>query len=496
MSRRGWIFLALVMLVALLTAMAPGRLWAQEPSGWSAPVNLSESDTASYYPDVAVDSAGHVYVVWGEFSSDNTGSRPDMLMLRIWDGQAWSAANDIAVDGHLPQIGVDSRGRLHVLRVGPYTRAWAQGDPLSAQSWTAGRNWSFRSPYWPDMVVDAQDRIHVVFRDTMEYDEDRTTSDRVCVTGCRGIYYVRSVDGGDTWSSPVQLDAPAGDAEEPRIAVDAQGGVYVVWTDTDASEGAIAIGFSRSADGGETWSVPQQILARSLEVYSDPQIAVDSAGVIHVVWGYRNRNALGYMMSSDGGESWSEVETIPMRLTGPYSFGLAVDSADNLHLVGQLAGESIAAGVYHLVRPRGGSWSPPALVARIPCSEGAADVELLVSHGNRLHAVWYERLECELGFVGPSGRGEVFYSTMTTDAPALPPATLPPMPTPTPAPTPTPVPPTASPTSFPTVPTWQPAVGAEREAAAPALPPPALGIGLSAGVVVVVAVVWSLRRRS
>lgn len=484
-----------VLALAVLGMQGRRSACAQEAGVWSTPVNLSESDTASYYPDIAVDSAGHVYVVWGEYSHTEGEGRPDKLMLRIWDGQAWTQANDIAVGGHLPQIGVDSRGRLHVLSVGPYIRAWAQQNPLNAQSWVTGPVWYMRSPYWPDMVVDAQDRIHVVFRDTMEYDEDRTVSDRVCVTGCRGIYYVRSENGGYTWSNPLQLDTPEGDAETPRIAVDDHGGVYVVWSDTNAGESAIGISFSCSVDGGATWSVPHRLPVGDVEGYGDPQIAVDSEGTIHIVWAYRTRNALGYIRSSDGGRSWSEVENLPFTLTGAYSFGLAVDSLDNLHLVGQLAGQNMPAGVYHLLRPEGGDWSVFALVSRNPCSEGAADAELVISHGNQLHAVWYDRVECELGYVGPSGRGEVFYSTMTTDAPALPLATLPPMPTSTPTPTPTQQP-SPSPTTPPSVvPTWQPTVGQEQQAA-PALPPLAVGIGLSVTLIVLVIAGWSLRHRA
>jgi len=94
-------------------------------------------------------------------------------------------------------------------------------------------------------------------------------------------------------------------------------------------------------------------------------------------------------------------------------------------------------GIYHLQRPVNGTWSAPTPVSQNPCNAGSADVELVVSQGNHLHAVWYDRQECELGFVGPSGRGEVFYSDFFSDAPHIAPHPLPPAPTTTPIPEPT-----------------------------------------------------------
>jgi len=414
-------FLLGVVIGLLALAGTGQRAGAQTPGVWGPPVNLSMSDTASLFPDLAADTAGHVYVVWGEHSSDDI-FRSDMLLFRMWDGQTWSPPNDIAVGGHLPQIAVDSQGRLHVVRIArglEYKRAWAQGDPSNAQAWTPGQDLSLRNPYWPDMVIDSQDRIHVVF------------------TAEEGINYTRSIDGGDSWSDPIRLDIPrVGGAETPRLAVDRLNSVYVVWSDLEVSVGGkdpmgIGVSFSYSTDGGETWSTPRRIVTGD-EGYEWPQVAVDSIGTIHVVWRYRDQTVgtVGYVVSSDRGESWSQVENLRLGSIGAYSHGLAVDSADGLHLVIPGGGD-LPMGVSHLVRPPGGRWSSPTRISQNPCNAGSADAELVISGGNHLHVVWYDRLECELGFAPPSGRGEIFYSALAVDAPAKAPEPLPPMPTPT-----------------------------------------------------------------
>jgi hypothetical protein len=492
--------LLLLACLAVLAAAPPGRPeTVQAAASWSTPVNLSESDTASLYPDIAVDSAGRVYVVWGEYSQDSEG-RPDLLMFRMGAGRTWSAANDVAVSGHLPQIAVDSRGRLHLLRIAnglQYCQAWAQDDPANARSWSLSRGLGFRDPYWPDMVIDSRDCIHVVFADTMQYDEERVLGDDlVCVSGCGGVFYTRSTDGGENWSSPVQLDTPEADAGPPRLSVGRQGQVYVTWADTTAGGTSLGISLAYSNDGGATWSEPRRVVSGN-EGYEDPQVAVDSLGRIHVAWRYHQAvgpGNVGYSVSRDEGKTWSPVEVLPIFSGSAYSFGLAVDSADTVHMVLPLAAGGPQQGIYHLERPVGQPWSAPALVSLNPCSISSADVELVIGQGNRLHAVWYDRQECELGFAPPSGRGEIFYSTTTVAAPALPPQTLPPAPIatataralPSPEPTATAMP-SPSPRPGP--------AGAEAPGELPGWSPPVVGVIVAAGLVVLVVLGWSITRQ-
>ncbi len=74
----------------------------------------------------------------------------------------------------------------------------------------------------------------------------------------------RSTDGGQTFSPPVKLSGPGtGEAEEypgmgTQVAVGPGGEVYVVWVDPSAEEERIW--FVRSLDGGETFSAPVRIV--------------------------------------------------------------------------------------------------------------------------------------------------------------------------------------------------------------------------------------------
>jgi hypothetical protein len=417
---RNTLLITIVILLLLPLAVDPTN--AQSVQNWSSPFNISQSDTASLFPDIAVDRSGQVYVVWGEHSSDDV-LRSDMLMFRTGKDQNWSQANDIATGGHLPQIAVDSQGRLHVVHIGrglQYLQAWAQEDPANARSWTEGQNLGLFEPYWPDLLVDDQDTVHVVFRDSLEYETARTYDrERRCVSGCRAIFYIQSTDGGKNWTLPIQLDTPLYDAETPHLAVDRQGNLYVAWTDVDANENSLGLSLSYSSDGGETWSYPRPVVTGN-EGYQWPQMAVDSGGRVHLAWRYGDLaiGTIGYLTTTDVSRAWSEVQILELGSGGAYSFGLTVDSANNLHLVLPLLWGNQPMGVSHLVRSgQSGEWSEQTRISQDACSTASADAELIVSQGNLLHVVWYDRPECELGFAMPTGRGEIYYSRLVSSAP-------------------------------------------------------------------------------
>jgi hypothetical protein len=79
------------------------------------------------------------------------------------------------------------------------------------------------------------------------------------------LWSASSRDLGTTWSTPVRVFRPAADLKPhpeaaPRLVVGGNGRLAVVWTSSVTVEGrqwpASDIRFSRSMDGGATWSVP------------------------------------------------------------------------------------------------------------------------------------------------------------------------------------------------------------------------------------------------
>lgn len=135
-----------------------------------------------------------------------------------------------------------------------------------------------------------------------------------------GIFVRRSLDGGKTWEAnarPVfqQLTRPGIPFEDkPYIVADPTraGNLYVGWTEFELAQSIML--FSRSADGGASWSKPIRIstvagLPRddngAVEGFSG---AVTPDGTLHVVWS--NGDHLVLAQSHDGGKSFKPSHEI------------------------------------------------------------------------------------------------------------------------------------------------------------------------------------------
>lgn len=106
------------------------------------------------------------------------------------------------------------------------------------------------------------------------------------------LSYLRSEDGGDTWTTPVRFaDAPhasgtgRADVFYPMIAAAGDGLVYVAWFDD--RDGPIHVRAVRSADAGRSWSEPVRLSpSEGLSgIYGEyGGIGIDDHGRVHVTW--------------------------------------------------------------------------------------------------------------------------------------------------------------------------------------------------------------------
>lgn len=101
------------------------------------------------------------------------------------------------------------------------------------------------------------------------------------INGGNGIIFRKSTDSGETFSSPVNI-SPGSDGDlgsKPAIAVDSNGDIHVVYQRDD-----YYIYYAKSTDGGNTFSTPTQISdAEANHITRGPQIAIDN-NYVYVVW--------------------------------------------------------------------------------------------------------------------------------------------------------------------------------------------------------------------
>ena len=144
------------------------------------------------------------------------------------------------------------------------------------------------------------------------------------------ILFSRSTDGGATFSAPRNLSNSSGWSFGPRILVDSHGGIDVVWV--DPTPGNQDIFFSHSTDGGATFSMPQN-LSNDAADSGSPQIAADTNGNISVVWESDDiKYGVLYSHSTDGGATFSTPVNLTTNPTGSFGPQIAVGADGSINV--------------------------------------------------------------------------------------------------------------------------------------------------------------------
>jgi len=317
--QKSWSHALAVMILGLAVMSATAH--AQVP--FSGPKNISNNLDFSFSPQVSVDSAGNIFIVW----EDDTDTNANILFSRSTDGGVtFSTPKSLSDTSGLsfnPRIAVDAYGAINVV--------WDDDSPgnldvFFSRSTDAGT--TFSSPIDlsadaadsanPQVATDADGNIFVVWEND--------------TAGALGILFSRSLDGGLTFSAPVFLSTNMGGSVSPQMLVDLVGNINVVWEDD--SVGAADISYSRSVNSGISFSIPKS-LSRSVGNSVNAQIAVDLGGNINVVW---ENNSPGnfdvfYSRSADNGTTFSLPKNLSNDLGHSRNPQIAVDSSGSVNVL-------------------------------------------------------------------------------------------------------------------------------------------------------------------
>jgi len=323
-------------------------LFARSTDGgatWSAPAPLdpgAAGDAAvDMEPAVAADGAGRFVAVWRSNNAALSGGRGadfDLFVARSTDGGAsWSAPAPLdpaaASDG-----GSEGQAAVATDGLGTWVALWqanaalggtlgADFDVLVARSTDGGASWSAPAPLHANAAADAGADATPRLAADGAGAWVAVWSSRDSLGGTKGtdadVLFVRSLDGGATWSAPSLVHANgAGDAghdAEPQVVHDGAGGWVVAWQSSDTLGGTKGadndIVVATSPDGA-AWSAPMPIHpSAASDASSDtaPSLASNGRGGLVAVWqaNMALRGALGTDLdllvaaSADGGATWS-----------------------------------------------------------------------------------------------------------------------------------------------------------------------------------------------
>jgi hypothetical protein len=181
---------------------------------------------------------------------------------------------------------------------------------------------------WPVPAVGPDGELYIAWDEYSAMNFNKSTDGGATFTGVRTIQNVRfgygGINGGiGTFSYPViDVDITNG----PR-----RGWVYCVYEDDEQGsvQDSLDMYFTRSTDGGTTWSAPLRINDDTLGNRRDqfhPWMTVDPQGTIHACWLDRRLDPANMMMdcfytrSTDGGNTWLRNERVSTVSSDPRLF--------------------------------------------------------------------------------------------------------------------------------------------------------------------------------
>ncbi len=271
-----------------------------------------EEHFAKFWPGVAVDSEGSIYVVWQD--ARNGYDNYDIYFARSVDGGQTFGANvrvgdsdpNRSVQSH-PSIAVDSGGNIYIAwgdeRRGDsdiyFTKSVDKGVSFVAPSVRVDDTGSAASIQMePSIAAAANGDIYVSWTD-MRRNEGFNTYD---------TYFARSTDGGLSFLANIIVndDAAGNNQMHPEIAVDSEGGIYAVWDDYRNERWDIY--FARSTDGGASFSANLKVSDNYSEMRYEayPSVAVDGQKKVFVVWEDRRAGELDIYFAGGRDETVSE----------------------------------------------------------------------------------------------------------------------------------------------------------------------------------------------
>lgn len=340
-----WGQTTLPLLTADSTHADPTVDWTSDGTAWATTIGVNATSTVLQMRAYKSTDGGKTWVFDGTFSGNQTSADKQMMCV---DRSPTSPFRD----------------RIYVI--------WHNNDPAfvsfrSASGWHAPIRVSHAettgTAIGGDITTNAAGTVFAAWPDT----------------GSRGLFFVKSTDGGETFSSPPRLIAKTFASFQIRIPAMARraalvgvsiaafgSNVYVSWVDLsgedDCNKSAneprnkvssactSRVWFASSADEGQTWSQPAKInpVATKSDQFNQ-RLSIDpETGILGIVYystgtgADRKKTNLMFQFSSDGGKTWS---TPARKITTAMTDETTVD-ADDGNQYGDYNGLSVAKGVF------------------------------------------------------------------------------------------------------------------------------------------------------
>ena len=321
--------------------------WFGPSNNWSKPSSITESDSEISSPEVILDDEGKPSVFWIQEERIGKESFHRAVYAASAAPDGWTQPMRVMTspDNNVHQMAItsDSTGRVYLIWEGGnsgeiYFSTANLQDATSPTEWfdpvilpnthDVGRS--------PSIVVDQAGTIHVAYV--------------VPLNEGRGIYIIRSSDGGQTWSEPAQIfnaiDAGWQMVDKPELAISGDNTLHLIWTrdSITGNGGPIGLYYARSADGS-AWTDPAEVVRQPIWM---AKLQGSSDLVLHRIWMSMGLDGqmgtdLYHNTSSDNGENWNQATNLTKigEIPGPFDLVSKFEITHLLQFIKQTEGEFV-----------------------------------------------------------------------------------------------------------------------------------------------------------
>ena len=263
------------------------------PAVWSPPVDLSQANIKVGRPEIAVDANGNVTAVWGRDDVSNIFIQASTKPF----SSNWQATPDTlsqaGINSLVPQIAVDPSGNA--------TAVWrsfeGSNSIIVASTKPFGGSWQATPDPLSQEGEDADDPQIAI--------DANGNATAVWARLNGGIWIIQASTkpfGGSWQATPDNISQLGQDSGPPQIAVDTNGNVTAVWSGNDGSNYVIQA--SAKPFGGSWQATPDHLSQSGQDAYS-PEIAADANGNATAVWKrYDGSNYIIQASTKPFGGSW------------------------------------------------------------------------------------------------------------------------------------------------------------------------------------------------
>ena len=310
--------------------------WFEPRSNWLHPVTIPAGSDVIRNLQVVVGTNAMTYAMWMGVEAELTTDEIPGLQVASWKGEGLALGpfeiHKIrnGFPDRLDSVYLPAANRIVSVwqagQVGEVYSSWSSAsDAINRTNWSSPEliHQSDPQSFFPTLLAGNGSQMEIVY--AIPFNEKR------------GVYLSKSADSGQTWEGGRQIASGSAlgcqGIQDPQ-ASKYEESIHVLFTCTTlpGGIGPLALYYLRTTDGGQTWS-PIQLVAEQRVTWS--KIIVIHENLLYRVWKETQpeNDRFSFSISTDNGSSWSAPANFFTSEVELNQLDLVADPAGGLHLL-------------------------------------------------------------------------------------------------------------------------------------------------------------------